>query len=133
MTPSFLAITYAFFLSYMPYYEYSVEQNNVQRYTNATQVGYEIGIDLFDCVRIYTGEETKQYPLNIVSWCPYTQEYCLGIEYHKVFNEQLGIKLGLQHKCEHPVVSWTREVNEYNSAVTSIYLGVEGRVPIFRR
>lgn len=131
--PSFLAITYAFFLSYMPYHEFSTVQNKMQEYNNATQVGYELGADLFDCVHLYTGEETKQYPRNIVSWCPYTQEYYLGAEYHKIFNEQLGIKAGVQHRCAHPVVSWRRKPNDYNSSVTSIYLSVEGRIPVFRR
>ena len=131
--PSFLAITYAFFLSYMPCHEFSIERNKMQRYTNATQVGYEIGIDLFDCVHLYTGEETKQYPINIASWWPYTQGYYLGVEYHKIFNEQLGIKVGLQHRCDHPVTCWGEEENNYNAAVTSIYLSVEGRIPVFRR
>lgn len=133
MTPSFLAITYSFFLSYMPYHNYSVDQNKVQRYTNATRVGYELGADLFDCVHFYTGENTNQYPVKFTSWCPYTQEYYLGMEYHKTFKEQLGIKIGIQHRCIHPVVSWGGASNDYNSGVTSVYLNVEGRLPVFRR
>lgn len=131
--PSFLAITYAFFLAYMPQHNFSTEQTKMQQYNNATQVGYEIGADLFDCVRLYTGEETKQYPINITNWCPYTQEYYLGAEYHKMFNEQLGIKMGVHHRCAHPVFSWNSEANAYNSSITSIYLSIEGRIPVFRR
>ena len=133
MTPSFLAITYSFFLSYMPYYNYAVDQNKVQRHTNSTRVGYDLRADLFDCVHLYTGENANQYPVKFTSWCPYTQEYYLGAEYPKTFKKQLGITVGVQHRCIHPVVSWGVTSNEYNSGVTSAYLSVEGRIPVFRR
>ena len=131
--PSFLAITYSFFLSYMPYHHYAVDQNKIQRYTNATRVGYEIGADLFDCVHLYTGGNTNQYPVKFTSLCPYTQEYYLGMEYHKTFKEQLGIEVGIQHRCIPPVISWGKASNDYNSTVTSRYVSVEGRLPVFRR
>ena len=128
---SILAVTYSFFLSFIPLHDISVG-NAVEKYQNATKTELEIGLDLFDCVHFYAGEGTWQVPdRNIFNWQPYTQRYYLGVEYHKDINEKLQIKVGLMHSCQHAVESWQVKLSEFNEAYTQLYVGFKGKVNLF--
>lgn len=128
---SFLAITYAFMLSYCPYHEVGLN-NVIEHHQNPTHVSFQLGLDLFDCVHAYAGEETFQVMNdNVLSWFSYSQSYWVGLEYHKSFSDALNLKIGVSHKCQHPLVAWGYEKSDYNFAITELYIGVEGKIDIF--
>ena len=127
----FLAITYAFMLSYCPYH--NIGLNNIQEnHKNPTHVSFQLGLDLFDCVHAYAGEETFQVmDGNILNWFPYSQSYWLGLEYHKSFSDTLNLKIGVSHKCQHPLCVWGKTKSNYDFCITELYIGIEGKVDIF--
>lgn len=128
---TFLAITYSFLLSFCPQDEIGLGRVSINP-KNATRVQYELGLDLFDCVRIYTGEETLQCPKgNIFNWYPYTNAYFLGLEYHHEFDEKLNLSAGVSHRCQHPVYTWGVQNSDFNSARTEIYINISGKLDIF--
>ena len=128
---SFLAITYAFMLSYCPYH--SIGMNEVQEYYDSpTHATIEIGLDLFECVNVFAGEETFQVVHDsLLNWCPYSQSYWVGLEYHKSFSDALNLKVGVSHKCQHPLYAWSKKKSNYDFAITELYIGVEGKFDIF--
>lgn len=128
---SLLAITYAFMLSYCPFYSTGMKGIE-EKHIDPTGASFQIGIELLDSVDLYAGEDTYQVQNgDIISWKPFTQSYWLGIEYHKSFCDELGLKAGLRHKCVHPVTSWEEQTSTFNSAITELYIGIEGKVNIF--
>lgn len=127
----FLAITYAFMLSCCPAHDMGVNKS-WEHYENPTHASFQLGLDLFDCVEVYTGEETFQVMNNgILNWCPYSQSYWLGLEYHKSFSDSLNLKVGVSHKCQHPVDAWQEQRSNYNFDITELYIGVEGKFNVF--
>lgn len=128
---SFLAITYAFMLSYCPYH--NIGLNKVQEYhQDPTHASFQLGIDLFDCVNVYAGEDTFQVMNgNVLSWKPYSQSYWLGLEYHKSFSDALNLSVGVTHKCQHSLDAWGEKISGYDFAITELYIGVEGKFDIF--
>lgn len=128
---NFLAITYAFMLGFCPHEEVGVNKT-MERFVNATHVQFELGVDILDRVKLYAGEETLQIPNDsIFNWCPYTQNYFAGIEYHKDFGEKLALRAGIKHNCQHPCDAWGKQKSTFNSARTEVYVGVSGIVNIF--
>lgn len=127
-----LAVTYAFMLGFMPC-DWTGTPDNRIIHKNATHVKYEIGLDLFDCVHLYTGEDTKQTPVTLFNWYPYTQKYYVGAEYHKTFNEAFTLKAGVRHECNHPVSCWGAQTDKYNDSATEFYIGFYGKVDIWRK
>lgn len=128
---TFLAITYSFLLGFCPAEDIGMG-NNIEYYDNATHVRFELGLDLFDMVRVYTGEETLQIAEpNIFRWMPYTQAYIIGAEYHKEFDEKLSLKAGVSHRCQHPMNAWGVQKSNFNCARTEIYVKVSGKLDIF--
>lgn len=126
-----LAITYAFMLSYCPYQQIGFNRD-VETYYNPTHTAFEIGLDLFDCVNFFAGEETYQsMHKSVISWNPYTQNYWLGVEYHKTFNEKLSLKAGYKHTCQHPLNCWDGQLSAYNYACSELYVGIEGKIDLF--
>lgn len=128
---SFLAITYAFMLSYCP--SHNVGLNNaLECHKNPTHVSFELGLDIFDCVHAYAGEETFQVINDsILSWNPYSQSYWVGLEYHKSFSDALNINVGVSHKCQHPLNTWGGKISDYDFSITELYIGVDGKLNIF--
>lgn len=128
---TFLAITYSFLLSFCPQDEMGIGDVSMTP-NNPTRVQYELGLDLFDCVHIYTGEETLQVvDGTIFNWFPFTQSYFVGVEYHKTFGEKLSLSSGVSHRCQHPVSAWGEQKNNFNSSRTEIYVKVSGKLDIF--
>lgn len=126
-----LAITYSFLLSFCPFDDVGFDNTFVQ-FKNATRVQYELGVDLFNCVHIYSGEETLQIAEpNIFRWVPYTQAYVIGAEYHKEFDEKLSLTAGFSHKCQHPMNAWGVQKCDFNCARTEIYVKVSGKLDVF--
>lgn len=129
---NFLAITYAFMLAYSPSHNIGMGAKNAEYYEHETHVVMEVGLELFNCVNLYAGEETYQVPeQNIFNWCPYTQSYWLGAEYEARFNEKLNLKAGIRHKCQHPVECWQVQKSKYDNAYTELYVSVQGKVNLF--
>lgn len=128
---TFLAITYSFLLSFCPYDEVGFGTTSIQQ-DNATRAEFELGLDLFNMVHLYTGEGTMQVAdPNIFDWFPYTQTYYLGAEYHHEFDEKLCISAGVNHRCQHPLNAWGEQKSNFNSARTEIYVKVSGKLDIF--
>ena len=128
---SFLAITYAFLLSYCPVDSYSTTLG-IEEYKNATHVELELGLQILDCINVYAGEETYQVPCNnFFSWFPYTQSYWLGAEYTKSFSDKINLKAGIKHKCQHPVNCWGVQLSGYNRSVTELYVSMTGKIKLF--
>lgn len=126
----FLAITYAFMLAYCPYHDISVDGYTEFR-NNPTHASFEIGLELFDCVNVYTGAETYQFACKLTDWQPYTQSYWIGAEYNKTFGEKFNLSVGYKHKCQHPVECWKIQPSTYNYCCSELYVGIEGKVDIF--
>lgn len=128
---NFLAITYAFMLGFCPIDSFGTD-GTVECFNDTTHVQFELGVDVLDCVKIYAGEETFQ-TMNgsLFSWCPYTQSYFVGMEYHKDFGENLALSTGIRHDCQHPCDAWGKQKSTFNSAKTELYLGVSGKIKIF--
>lgn len=128
---SLLAITYAFMLGFCPID--SVGTNGtVECFNDATHVQFELGVDIFDCVKLYAGEETLQTPCgSLFNWFPYTQSYFVSAEFHKDFSEKLNLSLGIRHNCQHPCEAWEEQKSTFNCARTEIYLKFSGKVNIF--
>ena len=128
---NFLAITYAFMLGFCPYDDVGCNET-FEHFEDPTHVQFELGVDVFDCVKVYAGEETLQIMNgNLFSWLPYTQSYFVGAEFHKDFSEKLTLNAGVKHNCQHPCKSWNKQKSTFNCARTEIYLGVSGKVDIF--
>lgn len=128
---NFLAITYAFMLGFCPYDDVGTNET-VECFKNATHVQFELGIDAFECVKVYAGEETFQtMNENLFSWFPYTQSYFVGMEFHKELGEKLSIAGGVKHNCQHPLNSWSKQHSTFNSSRTELYLKVSGKINIF--
>ena len=128
---SFLAVTYALMLAYCPYDNYRVGTIQ-EKYQNATHAQIEIGLQIFDCINAYAGEETFQIPNEgITNWTPYTQSYYIGIEYEYKFVEGLSLKAGIKHECQHPVNSWREQLSQFDHATTEVYLGASGKIDVF--
>ena len=127
---TFLAITYSFFLSYMPIHDIGFN-NSSENFKNPTHIEFSIGADIFDIIHIYGGEETYQIPYTIFDWQPYRQSYLIGIEGHKEFNDSLKIKGGIRHKCTHPTNCWNKQLSKSDEAFTEIYIDVSGKLNIF--
>lgn len=128
---NFLAITYAFMLAYCPCYNVGVEREK-EVYKDSTHAVFQIGVELFNCVDLYAGEETYQVPYeNVFKWLPFTQSYWLGVEWHKTFNEKLELYTGIKHKCQHSVNAWNLQLSNFNQAYTELYIGIKGKVDIF--
>lgn len=126
-----LAITYTFLLSFCPYDNIGVG-NNSTHHDNATHVQYELGADLFNTVRLFTGEETYQVPFSdFFSWTPYSQVYYVGVEYHHEFDEKLSVSAGATHTCQHPLNVWGTQKSDFNRGKTEIYVKVSGKLDIF--
>ena len=128
---NFLAITYAFMLGFCPYDNVGTNET-LESFKDATHVQFELGVDILDCVKLYTGEETLQVmDESLFNWKPYTQTYFLGAEFHKDFNEKLTLNAGIKHNCQHPCNSWGEQKSTFNCARTEIYIGVSGKINIF--
>ena len=126
-----LAITYSFFLSYIPVHSVSLGTNK-EVYENSTHVEFSLGVDVFDIVHVYCGEETYQVPCDsIFDFYPYRQSYLIGIEGHKKFNDSFKIKGGIKHKCTHPLNCWNKQYSNLNESKTEIYIDVSGKLNIF--
>jgi hypothetical protein len=67
----------------------------------------------------------------ILNWNPYSQSYWVGMEYHKSFSDALNLKVGVSHKCQHPLTTWCGKESSYDFAITELYIGVEGKFDIF--
>lgn len=128
---NFLAITYAFMLAFCPYDNIGIgEIEELNR--NLTDVTIQIGIELFDSLKLYAEEETRQTAgVDLFNWRPYTQVYSLGAEYNKSFNDSFEFYTGVYHKCQHPVACWEKPKSEFNGAYTAFYIGIKGKVDIF--
>ena len=131
MMNTILAITYSFFLSFVP--AYSLQGNKyVELYENSTHVNIEVGLDVCDIFHIYCGEETYQIASDtILNNVPYRQSYLIGAECHKKFNDMFNVKCGIMHKCTHPVNCWNAQQSNFNEASTEIYINVGGKFTIF--
>ena len=128
---NFLAITYAFMIGFCPIDQIGTK-GTLESYENTTHTQFELGIDLFNSVHIYGGEETFQSAHDsLFNWYPYTQSYWIGAEYHKTFNDKFSLKAGISHKCQHPVDTWEEHASTFNCSRTEIYLGVSGKINIF--
>lgn len=127
-----LALTYSFMLGFMPFDEFTSTRGTVDMY-NATHVSYELGMDIFECVHLFTGEETWQTAESSINWCPYRQKYFLGAEYHKEFNEALNLKIGIRHDCAHPIAPWNKSYISSDMSATEMYVKIEGRFDLWRR
>lgn len=128
---NFLAITYAFMLGLCPYDEVGLNRT-VEHFDNATHAQFELGIDVIDCVKLYAGEETLQIPNgSLFNWFPYTQNYFVGVEYHKDFSEKLNLSVGIKHNCQHPCKAWGEQKSTFDCARTEIYVGVSGKIETF--
>lgn len=128
---TFLAITYSFLLSFCPYDSVGFSTASI-RQENATRVEFELGLDLFGMVRLYTGEETMQVAdPNIFDWFPYSQAYFIGAEYHHEFDEKLCLSAGVSHRCQHPISAWGKRKTLFNSTRTEIYIKISGKLDIF--
>lgn len=128
---SFLAITYAFMLAYCPEYGLGINKE-AEVYREATHVSFQLGVELFDCVSLYGGEETYQIVnRNIFDWLPFTQAYWVGAEYHKTFNERISLKTGIKHRCQHPLNVCNTQLSHFDHSYTKLYIGVEGKIDIF--
>ena len=125
-----LAITYSFFLSYMPIHSIGFNENS-ESYKNSTHVEFTLGADIFDIVHVYCGEETYQIPQNPFEYCPYRQSYLIGIEGHKEFNDSFKIKGGVRHKCIHPIECWNKQYSKSDEAFTEIYIDISGKFKVF--
>lgn len=127
----FLAITYAFMLTYCPYDNYGFGTTQ-ELYKDATHTQIEIGLQVFDRINAYAGEETFQIPNEgITNWTPYTQSYYVGIEYEHKFAEGLDLKAGIRHKCQHPVNGWGEQLSRFDHAITEVYMGISGKIDVF--
>ena len=130
-----LAITYSFFLSYMPVHDITTSTSKfptgLEKFKNTTHVEFTLGIDVFDIVHIYCGEETYQKPITFFDYCPYRQSYLIGIEGHKEFNDSFKIKGGIRHKGVHPVNCWGKQLSTSNEASTEIYIDISGKFNLF--
>lgn len=127
----FLAITYAFMLSFCPYQEMEIG-HEFEHFDKSTHTEITIGLELFNCVNLFAGEGTYQVSnVGITSWRPYTQKYIVGVEYHKTFNDKLKLKVGYKHECHHPVEEWKIQLSTYNYCCSELYVGIEGKIDIF--
>jgi hypothetical protein len=131
-----LAITYAFMLGFCPIDGVAIDNVDIGRHIenvyNSTHVQFELGAELFDTVRLYAGEETLQVAYDsLFNWFPYTQSYWVGLEYYKDFNDKLSLKIGVSHKCQHPLKVFDIQYSIVNFGRTEIYLEVSGKVNIF--
>jgi hypothetical protein len=128
---NFLAVTYAFMLGFCPVDQIGTNET-FESYENASHTQFELGVDLFNAVHIYGGEETFQRAKgSLFNWYPYTQSYWIGAEYHKTFNEKFSLTAGVNHKCQHPVDTWEEHASTFNGSRTEIYLKVSGKIEIF--
>lgn len=128
---NFLAITYAFMLGFCPCDEVNVN-GNYEPHKNATHVQFELGIDAFECVKVYAGEETLQTMYgNLFNWYPYTQSYFIGMEFHKELDEKLSIAGGVKHDCQHPLNAWDKQCSTFDSSRTELYIKVSGKINVF--
>ena len=126
-----LAITYSFFLSYIPVHDITSLVKD-EKYKNSTHVEFSLGIDIFDVLHVYCGEETYQIPSSpILNFQPYRQSYLIGIEGHKEFNDSFKIKGGVKHKCTHPINCWGSQLSKSDESNTEIYIDVSGKLKIF--
>ena len=126
-----LAITYAFMLSFCPYHNIDFGTES-ERHDNPTHASFQLGLELFDCIDVFAGEDTYQVANNnILSWTPYSQSYWVGAEYHKCITQSFNVKAGVMHKCQHPITSWQGSLSSYDFCVTELYVGVEGKFDIF--
>lgn len=134
---TFLAITYSFFLSWVPMQTLGasnpvLDKSISEHYFNATHVEFQLGLDLFNAVHLYTGEGTYQVPdHSFWNWEPYRQIYWLGIEYYHEFNDSLNLKAGVNHRCSHPVSCWSTPLSVMNDSATEVYIEVSGKLPLF--
>lgn len=124
-----LALIYMFNVSTMPFY-YVGFNNEYIHFENSNSVNFMLGIDVYDVFTFYGGEDTKQNKENLFNWYPYNQEYYVGGFFHYDFNESLKLKLGIDRRCSHPLNCWDRQDCDFNSASCSIYLTVEGKIPL---
>lgn len=124
-----LAITYSFFLSYVPMYDIGFNKYS-ETYDNSTHVEFIIGMDVLDMLYFYSGEETYQIPCTFFDWQPYRQSYLLGTELHKKF-DSFEIKGGIKHKCLHPINSWNNQISTSNESFTEVYINISGKFNIF--
>ena len=127
---SILAITYAFFLSYVPLHNIGFNECDIETYKNATHVEFSLGLDIKNVFHIYCGEETYQIPATFFSYCPYRQSYLIGAEVHYEFNDEFKIKSGIKHKCTHPLNCWDNQFSKNNEANTEIYINISGKLDI---
>lgn len=129
---TFLALTYSFMLGFMPLDEFTSTKGTVVM-NNATHVSYELGLDVLECVHLFTGEETWQVPEGSANWRPYRQKYFLGAEYYKEFNEALNLKVGIRHDCAHPIAPWNKSYVSSDMSATEMYVRIEGKFDLWRR
>lgn len=126
---SLLTIYYLFTVAFLPRQELMTDK--IERYDNTTHVEFELGVDVYNMVRVFAGEETFQMPESIVEYTPYRQAYWVGLEYHKEFNDKLNLEFGIQHKCTHPVNSWKEQLSKDNETFTEVYLTLSGKIGVF--
>ena len=128
---NFLAITYAFMLGFCPYDDIG-SNKTFEHFENATHVQFELGIDVFNCVKVCAGEETLQtMDENLFNWYPYTQNYFVGMEFHKELDERLSIAGGIKHNCQHPLNAWDKQCSTFDSSRTELYIKVSGKINVF--
>lgn len=128
---SIIAITYAFMLGVCPLQAMGFG-TNYEEFVDPTHASFEIGVDLYDCVKLYAGEETYQIKDgSLFNWLPYTQSYWVGASFHKEVSDSMKLSVGITHKCQHPVDAWGIQLSDYNYACTEIYVGIDGKFEVF--
>lgn len=127
---NFLAIVYAFGLSYMPMNNVGYN-DKIFNYENSTRIEFELGLQFFNMFTLYGGENTEQVPDgNVFNWMPYNQEYYVGLKFEKSI-KSMNVLLDMKRSCSHPINCWGETKGTVNKSRFEITFKVSGKIDIF--
>lgn len=127
---SLLALVYLFSASWIPFSDYGMKDFTVS-YKDTTSVNFELGLELYDFVKVYGGEKTYQSKEKDLSFSVYEQQYYCGIDCHYAFSESMKLSAGLYRQCTHPLNAWDEPYGCNDSASLDVYIQLEGKIKLF--
>lgn len=89
----------------------------------ATVATLSLGVTAWERIYMYTNLETYQYKSNAgFYFIPYRTDYIFGMDFYVNKN----ITIGLEHECDHPVVSYTNMKADYKymSSETKLFIRI---------
>jgi hypothetical protein len=122
---NFLVFSWALTFGLVPYQIDFVENKISEIDANriATFAAIDFGVVAFDRLHVYTEIETFQYPNDtLTGFNPYRADYIFGIDFY--INKNISV--GMNHECDHPIISRSDFKPEYNylSAETKLFVRI---------